>query len=423
MAKRLLNRLSARAVTTAPPGEHLDGNGLLLIVAESGSRSWVLRFKLNGRRRDMGLGPASVVGLAKARDLAHEARRLIAQGIDPIEHRKAEQAAAKIEAAKAISFEEFATTFMNGREAGLANIKHRQQWRNTLATYAFPIIGHVAVGAVDTPMLLRILQPIWSKKPETASRVRGRIETILDAARVQGLRDDGVNPAIWRGHLSHVLPPPSKVRAVTHHAALDWRELPAFVANLRERDGVAARALLFAILCASRSGEVRLARWREIDMANKVWTIPADRMKAKRVHRVPLSAPAIALLEGMLVISPAPEPRTKLSDDALIFPGAAKGKPMSDMTLTAVLRRMERGELTAHGFRSTFKDWCRERAGSFSDVLSEMALAHVVGDKTMQAYGRSDLLEQRRALMDAWASYVTSADRADNVIALHPPGA
>jgi integrase len=324
MARRLLNRLSAKAVTTASAGEHPDGNGLFLIVAESGSRSWVLKFKRAGRRREMGLGPASVVGLAKARDLATDARRLIEIGLDPIEHRKAEQAAAKVEAAKAVSFETFATTFMNGRNAGLRNAKHRQQWRNTLATYAFPVIGHVAVGAVDTPMILRILQPIWSIKAETASRVRGRIERVLDAAKVQGLRD-GDNPARWRGHLAHVLPPITSVRAVEHYAALEWRELPAFVANLRERDGMAARALLFAILCASRSGEVRLARWNEIHVASATWTIPASRMKAKRVHRVPLSVLAIAVLEGV---------RTKLSEphgDALIFPGAAKGKPMSDM--------------------------------------------------------------------------------------------
>jgi integrase len=238
--------------------------------------------------------------------------------------------------------------------------------------------------------------------------VRGRIEAILDAARVQGLRD-GVNPALWRGHLAHILPPITNVRAVKHHAALAWRELPGFVARLRERDGVAARALLFAILCASRSGEVRLARWREIDIDHKVWVIPASRMKAKRVHRVPLSTAAIAVLEAM--------PRR--DDDTLIFSGAVKGKPMSDMTLTAVLRRMDRGDLTAHGFRSTFKDWSRERT-SFSDVLSEMALAHVVGDKTSQAYGRSDLLDARRPLIDAWASFVMSAERADNVVALHP---
>jgi integrase len=367
----------------------------------------MLRFKRGGPARDMGLGPYPAIGLLAARDLAHKARQLIAQGLDPIETRKAEQAAAKINAARSITFEEFATMFMNGRDAGHKNAKHRQQWRNTLATYAYPVIGHVAVGAVDTPMVLRILQPIWSKKPETAKRVRGRIEQVLDAAKVQGLRD-GDNPARWRGHLAITLPSPTSVRPVKHHAALAWRDLPGFVADLRERDGVAARALLFAILCASRSGEVRFARWREIDIENKLWTLPKDRMKGKREHRVPLSAAAIAVLEAM--------PRR--DGDALIFPGAIKDTPMSDMTLTAVLRRMNRGDLTAHGFRSTFKDWCRERT-SFSDVLSEMALAHVVGDKTMRAYARGDLAEQRRALMETWANFATSV-RADNVVALHP---
>jgi integrase len=354
----------------------------------------------------MGLGSAGDIGLGMARDQASAARLLLTQGIDPIDHRDAQKAAAKVEAAKAITFETFAGQFMNDHDAGLKNAKHRQQWRNTLATYAYPVIGRVPVSEIDTPMVLKVLQPIWNTRPETASRVRGRIEVILDAAKVSQLRD-GDNPARWRGHLSLVLPALSKVRAVEHHAALDWRELPAFVANLREREGVAAQALLSAILCASRSGEVRLARWREIDIENKVWTIPADRMKARRIHRVPLSAPAIALLEAM--------PRR--DDGDLIFPGAVKGKPMSDMTLTAVLRRMKRGDLTAHGFRSTFKDWCRERT-NFADVLSEMALAHVTGTKTQQAYGRSDLFDARRPLMDAWASYATSFDRADNVIAL-----
>jgi integrase len=358
----------------------------------------------------MGLGSAGDIGLGMARDRATAARLLLTQGIDPIDHRDAAKSAAKAETIKATTFEQFAETFMDGRDAGLANAKHRQQWRNTLATYAYPVIGRVPVSEIDTPMVLRILQPIWSTKPESASRIRGRLEAILDAAKVSQLRD-GDNPARWRGHLAHVLPALSKVRAVKHHAALDWRELPAFVAALRERDGVAAKALLFAILCASRSGEVRLARWREIDIASATWTIPADRMKARRIHRLPLSSPAIGLLEAM----------PHGDDDALIFPGV-KRKPMSDMTLTAVLRRMQRGDLTAHGFRSTFKDWSRENT-HFVDALSEAALAHVIGNKTQQAYGRSDLFDARRPLMDAWSAFVMSADRASNVIALHPPGA
>jgi integrase len=408
MARRQTKRLTAQQIARAKPGMHPDGDGLYLKVAPSGSRSWAFRFKRHGRPREMGLGAVNVIGLAQARDLAVDARRLIAQGLDPIDSRKAVQIEARSEEAKAITFKEFAEQFMHGRAAGLANAKHRQQWRNTMATYAFGIIGSVPVGVVDTPMVLRILQPIWSKKPETAKRVRGRIEAILDAARVQGLRD-GINPALWRGHLSHVLPSPTKVRAVKHHAALDWRELPAFVADLRQRDGVAAQALLFAILCASRSGEVRLAQWDEIDFDAKLWTIPASRMKGKRVHRVPLSTQAMAVLT---LSTP-----DNVKPDALIFPGANRGAPMSDMTLTAVLRRMDRGELTAHGFRSTFKDWSRERT-SFSDVLSEMALAHVVGDATMRAYGRSDLIDQRRPLMAAWGDYVASSGRAAKVVPL-----
>jgi integrase len=413
MGTRTTGRLTVPAVAKAGPGLHHDGGGLYLQVG-SNSKSWLFRFKRHGRLRAMGLGSASDIGLGMARDRASAARLLLTQGIDPIDHRDAAKAAAKAETIKAITFAEFATTFMDGRDAGLKNAKHRQQWRNTLSTYAYPIIGKVPVGEIDTPMVLRILQPIWSTKPESASRIRGRIEAILDAAKVSQLRA-GDNPARWRGHLAHVLPALSKVRAVKHHAALDWRELPAFVANLRERDGVAARALLFGILNASRSAEVRLARWREIDVANKAWTIPADRMKAMHMHRVPLSAPAIALLEAL------PRRGDDIFGDDLIFPGAAKGKPMSDMTLTAVLRRMDRG-VTAHGFRGSFKTWCRE-CTSFADVLSEAALAHTVGDKTMRAHARGDMFDQRRALMHAWSAFVMSADRADNVIALRPPGA
>jgi integrase len=335
---------------------------------------------------------------------------LLAAGIDPIEHRRDEAKAAKAQAARAMSFKDFATQFMDGRDAGLRNGKHRQQWRNTLATYAYPVLGAVPIADMDVDMMLRVLKPIWASKPETASRVRGRIEVIIDAATAQGLFDRA-NPARWRGHLAHILPAKSKIRAVTHHAAMDWREVPGFVAELRERAGVAAQALHFAILCASRSGEVRLARWQEFDLAQAKWTIPPERMKGGRIHRVPLSTQAVALLESM--------PRRHDTD--LVFPGAAHGRPLSDMTLAAVLKRMAR-DVTPHGFRSSFKDWCRECCPHISDAVSEMALAHIAGDKTVQAYGRSDLVDARRSLMQIWADYIAGAS-ADNVVVLHQAGA
>jgi integrase len=289
----------------------------------------------------------------------------------------------------------------------LRNGKHRQQWRNTLASYAYPTLGNEPIAGINVDMVLRVLRPIWASKPETASRVRGRIEVIIDAATAQGLFDRA-NPARWRGHLAHILPAKSKIRAVTHHAAMDWREVPGFVAELRERAGVAAKALHFAILCASRSGEVRLARWQEFDLAQATWTIPLERMKGGRIHRVPLSTQAVALLESM--------PHRRGTD--LVFPGAAQGRPMSDMTLSAVLKRMQ-CDVTPHGFRSSFKDFCRERCPHISDAVSEMALAHIVGDKTVQAYGRSDLVDARRALMQIWGDYVESHEHADNVVMLH----
>jgi integrase len=385
---------------------HPDGDGLYLKVAPGGSRSWAFRYKRNGDAREMGLGPAGTIGLAQARELATDQRRLLAAGLDPIDHRRAEAKAAEAQAARAMSFKDFATAFMDGRDAGLRNGKHRQQWRSTLATYAYPVIGNEPIADINVDMVLRVLKPIWASKPETASRVRGRIEVIIDAATARGLFDRA-NPARWRGHLASILPAKSKIRAVTHHAAMDWREVPAFVAELRERAGVAAKALHLAILCASRSGEVRLARWQEFDLAQATWTIPPERMKAGRIHRVPLSAQAVALLESM--------PRRH--DDDLVFPGAAHDRPLSDMTLAAVLKRMAR-DVTPHGFRSSFKDWCRERCTHVSDAVSEMALAHVVGDATVQAYGRSDLLDARRSLMQMWADYTAGVSSAANVVPL-----
>ena len=376
------------------PGKYTDGRGLILHVVTAERRNWLLRYMRAGKERVMGLGSAAVVSLDEARERAQAARKLLAAGIDPIDARQAEQAAAQAEQAKRITFAEAATQYIAAHEAGWRNPKHRQQWRNTLTSYAEPILGAIPVGDIDANLVLRALAPIWHSKPETATRVRSRIELVLDYATARGWRT-GTNPAIWRGNLKLMLPARAKVRAVKHHAAVDWREAPGFMAALRERDGMGARALEFAILTAARSGEVREARWSEIDLTRALWTLPAARMKGGREHRVPLSDAALAVLEA----------QAKLRDDSgLVFHGHRPGVPMSDMTLTAVLRRMGRGDLTAHGFRSSFRDWVADN-GKPAD-LAEAALAHAIGDKTVAAYHRSDLFDPRRRLMADWADYL-----------------
>lgn len=377
--------LSARKVQTAPPGRHMDGRGLMLVVKESGARSWVLRYQLNGRRRDMGLGPYPEVTLAAARQKALDARRQLVDGIDPLTARSARPA----------TFRESAADLIESKRAGWRNAKHAAQWSATLEAYAFPALGSRDVKAIETSDVLAVLRPIWTEKPETASRLRQRVEAVLDFASAQGLRT-GLNPARWRGHLQNLLPKPSQVRRVEHHAALDWRHLPGFMAELAAREGVSAWALTFLILTAARSGEVRGMRWAEIDLAAGVWTIPAARMKAAKEHRVPLTAAAT----GLLGVEGAP--------DALVFPSPFDPrKTMSDMTLTAVLKKMGRSNITAHGFRSTFRDWAGETTAFPREVI-EAALAHRLKDKAEAAYARGDLFNKRRELMEAWAAYTTS---------------
>ena len=373
--------LSAQKVKTAGPGRHGDGRGLFLYVKPSGARSWVLRYQVQGRRRDLGLGSFPDVTLAMARDRASEARRLIAEGGDPI---------ARKQQAKPKTFKDAALELIESKRPGWKNAKHAAQWTSTLEAYAFPKIGQVQVAKIETADVIAALTPIWSAKPETANRVRQRIEAVLDYASALGIRA-GDNPARWRGHLDHLLPKPKKVRAVKHHPALPHSEISDFMSQLESRDGVAARALGFTILTAARSGETRGATWAEIDLEAKVWTIPAGRMKAGKEHRVPLSLAALALLGD------------KRDDDKLIFESEAKrGKPISDMSMTAVLRRMERDDITVHGFRSTFRDWAGETT-SFPREVIEAALAHGIRNKAEAAYARSDLFEKRRKLMEAWA--------------------
>jgi len=389
----MLGKLSARKVATLKtPGKYGDGAGLWLYVREGGRRYWVFRFMRQGRAREMGLGSADLLTLKQARQRAHKARQMLAEGLDPIEERRKMQAVSSM-----ASFAECAEDFISSNEAAWSNPKHRAQWRATLAAYAFPMMGDKPVDAIGVDDVLRALTPIWSSKPETASRVRGRIERVLDFARARGLRS-GENPARWRGHLDKLLPKHSRVRTVQHLPALPWRKVPEFMEQLRRRGGIAARALEFLVLTAARSGEVRLMRWAEVDLSIGVWTVPASRMKAKREHRVPLSKRALRILSEV--------PRIAGSD--LVFPGQRPGNPLSDMTLAAVLRRMNYGEYTAHGFRSTFRDWCAENT-AFPGEVAEMALAHTIRNKVESAYRRGDLFEKRRRLMEAWADYCEQA--------------
>ncbi|MEQ8817854.1 MAG: integrase arm-type DNA-binding domain-containing protein [Thalassobaculum sp.] len=378
--------LTARKVETAGPGKYVDGRGLMLVVKETGAKSWVLRYQHDGRRRDVGLGPWPEVTLAAARERTIEIRRLVREGGDPVAAKRR---------AKATRFRDAADELVASKRDGWRNAKHAAQWMATLETYAHPKIGTMDVRAVGVDDVLAVLKPIWSEKPETASRVRQRIEAVLDYAAAKGLRD-GDNPARWRGHLDHLLPRPSKVKAVEHHAAVDWREIGAFMTALAGREGIAARALAFAILTAARSGEVRGLRWSEIDIDAGIWTVPAARMKAEKEHRVPLTPQALAMLGD------------KGEPGDLVFPGERKGKPLSDMSLSAVLRRMGRAE-TVHGFRSTFRDWAGE-ASSFPREVIEAALAHRLKDKAEAAYARGDLFSKRRALMEAWANIVYGAE-------------
>jgi integrase len=395
-------KLSAVEVAKAKgPAVLHDGGGLYLRVSGTGSRSWVFRFQLNGKRRDMGLGPYPDISLAEARAKSSEHRKQRHDGIDPLYAKEAQRQAQRLSVARGRTFREMAEEFIGRNEAGWRNAKHRQQWRNTLQTYVYPTMGELPVAVIDTGLVVQVLDPIWTEKPETAGRVRGRIEAVLDAATVRGFRQ-GPNPAQWKGNLAHMLPARAKVRRVEHHAALAFDEIPEFLAELRGRPGMAASALEFAIFTAARTGEALGATWGEIDLDAKVWTVPARRMKATREHRVPLSAAALAALEKVQPL--ALMEHGKPDPTAPVFPGPRRALPMSNMTMLMLLRRMKRDDLTTHGFRSTFSDWAAERSAYPREVV-EMALAHAVENKVEAAYRRGDLFEKRRKLMQAWAGF------------------
>jgi integrase len=376
-------------------GFHFVGTvaGLALNVTGTGARSWVLRYSIAGKRRDMGLGSYPEVTLAKAHEKAREAKEKIRVGIDPLYEKKALRSAMLAAQVKEITFRDAAGQYIEAKRSEWKNSKHAAQWESTLEQYAYPVIGKLHVKDVALPHILKILEPIWKSKTETASRLRGRIENVLDWAAVHKYRE-GENPAKWKGHLDKILPMPSKISKVEHHDALPYSEIGSFMAELQKREGYGARCLEFAILTAARSGEARGAKWDEIDLDKAIWTIPAGRMKAGKEHRVPLSKAALDLLEAI--------PRT---ESEFVFP-SSKGAMLSDMTLSALLKRMD-VDAVPHGFRSTFRDWAAEQT-AYPREVAEQSLAHGLKDKVEAAYQRGDLFEKRKRLMADWAKYCNS---------------
>jgi integrase len=406
---RTIGKLAALTVNQAQRrGYYSDGGGLYLQVGAAGAKSWVFRFKQAGKLREMGLGPLHTVGLAEARRRAHECRIARLDGRDPIEARRAERMKGKLDAARAITFRGCAERYIAAHRAGWRSPKSLKAWEGTLAADAYPVFGALPVQAIDTALVMKAIEPIWTAKPETASRVRGRIESILDWATARGYRE-GENPARWRGHLENLLPNKTKVRRVEHLAALPYPEIGLFMAELRRQESTAARALEFTILTMARTGEVIGARWDEINLSAKLWTIPAERMKAGKEHRVPLSDAALAIVEEMAASQ----------SGAFVFPGGKAGRPLSNMAFLMLLRRLGRDDLTVHGFRSSFRDWAAERTG-FPAEVAEMALAHAVGDKVEAAYRRGDLFQKRRQLAEAWAKFCALAPLGSGVVPLRP---
>lgn len=401
MAKRVKHKLTAAVVKQArQPGYFSDGGGLVLQVSVSGSQSWLFRYRApGGKIREMGLGSAAVVTLAEARRKAELAQRQRSDGFDPIQVRRDIQAQAVVDATRGVTFKNCARQFIETNTAGWKNSKHVAQWSATLETYAYPMFGGMPVAAIDTAQVLRAVEPIWSIKPETASRVRQRIERVLSWATVRGYRS-GANPAQWKGCLDQILPKLSKVRKVKHHRALPPDDVAALMTALSGSTGGAALALRFLTLTAARTGEVLGATWSEIDLNARQWTVPAARMKAGKEHRVPLSEAALDVLTEA----------KKCTVDDVIFSGQRPGRALSNMAMVALLRRMKRLDVVPHGLRATFRTWCAERT-NYPRELCEMALAHSIKDATEAAYQRSDMMERRRQLMNDWATFATGVER------------
>jgi integrase len=414
MPQRAQGLTAAQVEKGTTRGRFGDGGGLYLLVRSREAKFWLFRYTRHGKMREMGLGPAAgrtAIKLAQARMKARELHSIVREGRDPLAEREAEKAKKDADQtrarAEAMTFGEVADMVLAAHERSWRNPKHRQQWRNTLRDYVLPAIGGLPVGDVDTGAIMKIIEPLWLTKTETASRVRGRIEAILGYAKARGWREFE-NPARWRGHLDQLLPARAKVQRVEHHAALPWREIGAFMARLRRSSGMSARCLEFAILTAARSGEVRGARWDEIDLDHAVWAIPASRMKAGREHRVPLSEPAMGVLREM----------AQFGAEGFVFPGLKAASGLSDVALAKAVNAAGGTGATVHGFRSTFRDWAAETT-AYPRELAEAALAHALTDKVEAAYQRGDLLEKRRAMMKAWAAFCGRELVAGEVVALH----
>ncbi|MGI4976256.1 MAG: tyrosine-type recombinase/integrase [Janthinobacterium lividum] len=394
---RTLHRLTARTVTAAKPGMHADGGGLWLRV-QTGGRAWLFRYKspVTGRERLMGLGRTADVPLARARATAAEARQVVAAKRDPLTERRA---AAVVQAGDQQTFQQAAEAYIESQRPGWRNPKHAEQWTSTLTQHAFPTLGKLPVGQVGTEDVMRVLEPIWTQIPETASRVRGRVELVLDYAAAKGWRS-GDNPARWRGHIAHMLPKRSRMSKVKHHRALPYKQIAQVMAVLAASDRRSALALRFLVLTAARSSEVRGATWSEIDLVERTWTVPGERMKAGNEHRVPLSSAALEVLQ-------LARERGEGQGSPYVFLGRIAGCGLSDVAMSKALHFAAGSDSTVHGLRSTFRDWCGEMTDHPGDV-AEMALAHAVRDKVEAAYRRGDLFEKRRAMMEAWAGFVTS---------------
>jgi integrase len=404
---RTLNRLSAFKVEKAKQaGMYADGGGLYLRVADGGSKQWIFRYVVNGRLRDMGIGPCHTLTLVEARERATEARKLRLNGIDPISHKRAQQGAAVAAAAKAMTFRQCAQGFIRDNEAKWTNAKHRHAWESTLVKYVYPALGELPVGLIDTPLVLKVLKPLWKRIPETASRVRGRIESVLGWATVHHYRS-GDNPARWQNHLEQALPSRSELVKVEHHPALPYMQMRDFMGKLRQDSSIMARCLEFIALTVARLGEATNALWPEINLKARTWTIPADRMKAGKEHKVPLSDAAMAILKDMLAI--------RQSD--YVFPGYKQGRPLGHNVLPVLVKRVSGMDITVHGLRSTFRDWAAE-CTSFPNEVVEMALAHAIPNAVEAAYRRGDLFAKRAELMQAWANYCGGVDAGDKVVPL-----
>jgi integrase len=388
-----MNRLTQIEVDKkTKSGCFADGGNLWLQITKTGVKSWLLRYTINGKAANMGLGPTHTVTLAEAREKARQARNLLLDGIDPCQQKKDQQAAIRIAVAKVMTFDQCAANYIKSHRAEWRNPKHALQWENTISTYASPLFGKLPVAEIDTSLIVKCLSPMWLDKHETATRLRGRIESILGWAKTSGYRT-GDNPAAWKGHLENLLAKINKSSKVVHHAALPYADIAEFMVQLRQQEGTGARALEFAILCASRSNEVRGATWAEIDLEKKEWIIPKSRMKAGKEHRVPLSDEAVDLLKKL----------PRFEDCEILFP-SPRLKNFSDAVFSALLKRMGRADITAHGFRSSFRDWAGETT-SFPREVIEHALAHQLKDKAEAAYQRGDLLVKRGKLMQAWANF------------------